>query len=77
MAAMLRERVAAYRDARSRARRATTARLRHEEASCREGAIAEGLDHVSLARLTALRDELQSRGVYVPPLDGPSVPLDR
>jgi hypothetical protein len=77
MPAMMRERVAAYRDARARAARATTARLRREEESCREGAVVEGLDHVALARLTALRDELQSRGERVPPIDGPSLPLDR
>ena len=68
MPAMMREVVAAYRDARRRAGRMTSARLRHAEAALRESATdgLDGLDQVARSELMALRDELHLRGEPVP-----------
>lgn len=68
MPAMMREVVAAYRDARHRAGRMTTARLRHHETLLRLAAAEglDGLDQVGRSQLMALRDELQDRGEPVP-----------
>lgn len=64
-----REMIVAYRTARARARRSTTARLRQEERGARAALTTTvGSDDVALARLTAVRDELQARGVGVPSL---------
>lgn len=64
-----RELIVAYRTARARAQRSTTARLRRDEAWGRMALRRHpGLDELTLARVTAVRDELQARGVGVPPL---------
>ena len=65
---MMREVVAAYRDARRRAARMTSARLRHTEAALRAAAAdgLDGLDQVGRAELMALRDELHDRDEPVP-----------
>jgi hypothetical protein len=62
-----REIIAAYRAARSRARRSTTPRLRHDESRA-HAVLASTFDDVEFARLTAVRDELQARGAGVLPL---------
>jgi hypothetical protein len=64
-----REMIVAYRTARERAQRSTTARLRDDERRARgDLTTTSGCDDVALARLTAVRDELQARGVNVPSL---------
>jgi hypothetical protein len=68
-----REMIVAYRTARERAQRSTTARLRDDERRARDDltttiTTTSGCDDVALARLTAVRDELQARGVDVPSL---------
>jgi len=65
---MMREVVAAYRDARHQAGRMTAARLRHHETLLRLAAAEglDGLDQVGRSQLMALRDELQDRGEPVP-----------
>jgi hypothetical protein len=65
---MLREVVEAYREERPRARRRMTRRLRRQERKVREVARVRCLDHAELGCLAAVRDELRSRGIDLPPI---------
>ena len=55
--------MAAYRQARSRARRRTTTGLRRQEARARRRATTKGMGEADQARLAAVRDELSGRGI--------------
>ncbi len=66
---MLCEVVEAYREERPRARRRMTVRLRRQERRVREVARVRCLDHAELGSFAALRDELRSRGVDLPPIE--------